>query len=66
MDVTQDLIYITSRYFYSKLLMTLFSNYTAQKCERKLRIWSHLLKKSLTENFFFCAALMMPIESNIL
>ena len=28
------------------------------KCEqirRKLRIWSHLLKKSLLENFIFCA-----------
>ena len=28
------------------------------KCDqirRKLRIWSHLLKKSLMENFFFCA-----------
>ena len=28
------------------------------KCDqirRKLRIWSHLLKKSLTENFIFCA-----------
>ena len=27
------------------------------KCDqirRKLRIWSHLLKKSLMENFFFC------------
>ena len=22
---------------------------------RKLRIWSHLLKQSSTENFFFCA-----------
>ena len=31
---------------------------TAQKHEhytRKLRIWSHLLKKSLMENFIFCA-----------
>ena len=30
------------------------------KCDqirRKLRIWSRLLKKSLTENFIFCAAL---------
>ena len=29
------------------------------KCDqirRKLRIWSHLLKKSLMENFTFCAA----------
>ena len=28
------------------------------KCDqigRKLRIWSHLLKKLLTENFIFCA-----------
>ena len=28
------------------------------KCDQirtKLRIWSHLLKKSLTENFIFCA-----------
>ena len=28
------------------------------KCDqvrRKLRIWSHLLKKSLMENFIFCA-----------
>ena len=24
--------------------------------QRKLRIWSHLLKKSLMENFIFCAA----------
>ena len=30
------------------------------KCDqirRKLRIWSHLLKKSLTKNFIFCAVL---------
>ena len=24
----------------------------------KLRIWSHLLKKSLTENFIFCAVIL--------
>ena len=32
--------------------------YFFSKCEqihRKLRIWSHLLKKSLMENFIFCA-----------
>ena len=31
------------------------------KCDqirRKLRIWSHLLKKSLIENFIFCAVIM--------
>ena len=35
------------------------------KCDqirRKLRIWSHLLKKSLMENFLFCAVL--PVKSN--
>ena len=30
-----------------------FNVFTAQKM--KLRIWSHLLKKSLMENFIFCA-----------
>ena len=25
---------------------------------RKLRIWSHLLKKSLMENFIFCAVIV--------
>ena len=54
-----------------QLFLLLMSNTTAtiqkvkfsikdffSKCDqirRKLRIWSHLLKKSLTENFFFCA-----------
>ena len=27
---------------------------------RKLRIWSHLLKKSLMENFIFCAVRDVP------
>ena len=33
----------------------------SSKCDqirRKLRIWSHLLEKSLMENFFFCAVLL--------
>ena len=33
----------------------------SSKCDqihRKLWIWSHLLKKSLTENFIFCAVLL--------
>ena len=32
----------------------------SSKCDqirRKLRIWSHLLEKSLMENFIFCAVL---------
>ena len=46
-----------------------FSNkYFFRKCDqfrRKLRIWSHLLKKSLIENFIFCAVTiptLMDIE----
>ena len=33
----------------------------SSKCDqirRKLRIWSHLLEKSLMENFIFCALLI--------
>ena len=29
----------------------------SDRIRRKLRIWSHLLKKSLMENFIFCAVL---------
>ena len=42
--------------------------YFFRKCDqfcRKLRIWSHLLKKSLMENFIFCAVTiptLMDIE----
>ena len=35
------------------------------KCDqirRKLRIWSHLLKKSLMENFIFCAVIKAMFE----
>ena len=38
--------------------MKIFINDFFIKCDqihRKLRIWSHLLKKSLMENFIFCA-----------
>ena len=36
------------------------------KCDQicsKQQIWSHLLKKSLTENFIFCATLKTNIKS---
>ena len=31
------------------------SNFSEEKICRKLRIWPHLLEKSLTKNFIFCA-----------
>ena len=37
------------------------------KCDqirRKLRIWSHLLKKSLMENFIFCAVGIETLETS--
>ena len=36
------------------------------KCDqirRKLQIWSHLLKKSVMENFIFCAVLVITIQA---
>ena len=35
------------------------------KCDQKLRIWSDLLKKSLMENFIFCAVLVKCRKSPI-
>ena len=37
------------------------------KCDQiliKLRIWSHLLKKSLMENFVFCVVMTLNVEKN--
>ena len=64
------LIYISS--IGSLGILAFLWYYTAQKMKfsikdffskgdqirRKLRIWSHLLKKSLMENFIFCAVLV--------
>ena len=39
------------------------------KCDQirwKLRIWSHLLKKSLMENFIFCAVIMPLFDRQLL
>ena len=38
------------------------------KCDqirRKLRIWSHLLMKSLLENFIFCGVSVLQISENL-
>ena len=37
-----------------------FSKY--DQIRRKLRIWSHLLKKSLMENFFFVQSHFLPLQ----
>ena len=40
-----------------------------RKCDqigRKLRIWSHLPKKSLMENFIFCAVTHIPNTNTLL
>ena len=41
-----------------------FSKY--DQIRRKLRIWSHFLKKSLLENFIFCAVWQLIILSKII
>ena len=52
------------RYYYLEIVIAqevkFFINDFFSKCDqipRKLRIWSHLLRKSLIENFIFCAVL---------
>ena len=66
-------VHLTREYLYMYIAQTpkISLHYTAQKMKfsiknffskydesrRKLRIWSHLLKKSLLENFIFCAVL---------
>ena len=37
---------------------------TVQKENRKLRIWSHLLKKPLMENFIFCTVKLFKSDQN--
>ena len=39
-----------------------------RKCDqicRKLRIWLHLLKKSLTENFIFCVVWIVSCSKKV-
>ena len=48
--LNQILFFFCLLYFPPKRLL---KSYVA-KIRRKLRIWSHLLKKSLIENFIFC------------
>ena len=52
--------YITAQEM--KFSITDFFSKCDQIC-RKLRIWSHLLKKSLMENFIFCAVLQVFLSS---
>ena len=63
--------YVKTEWIYEKVLKKIYL-LTAQKIKfsikdffrkwdqirRKLRIWSHLLKESLMENFIFCAVLV--------
>ena len=45
--------------------MKFFINDFFSKCDqirKKLRIWSHLRKKSLMENFIFCAGYVIHAE----
>ena len=45
-------------------MMDFFS--TCEQISRKLRIWSHLLKKSLMENFNFCAVYLEHCQASLI
>ena len=47
-----------------KLTLWKSTSETFNSCRRNLRIWSHLLKKSLMENFVFCAVMTLNVEKN--
>ena len=50
--MVKDFIYCTKNKVF---IQDFFSKF--DQIDRKLRIWSHLLKKSLMENFIFCAVI---------
>ena len=37
---------------------------TFDQISRKLQIWSHLMKKSLMENFIFCAMTILGLQES--
>ena len=59
---------IPLQYFTATTQKMKFSiKYFFSKCDqirRKLRIWSHLLKKSLMENFIFCAVCLAKFNGH--
>ena len=51
--------------FFTAQKMKFFTEDFFSKCDqirRKLWIWPHLLKKSLLENFIFCAVIMLNVS----
>ena len=59
MDYCADCIYTAQKMKFS--IKDFFIKY--DQIRRKLRIWSHLLKKSLMENFIFCAVVSLVFNS---
>ena len=55
--MSMSLLYCTKKMKFS--VKDLFSK--CDQIRRKLRIWSHLLKKFLKENFIFCAVLVLEL-----
>ena len=58
-SLKQFRVYEISYYAAQKMKLSIKNLFS--KCDqirRELRIWSHLLKKSLMENFIFCAVLL--------
>ena len=61
----QIALLVDERKFYTAQEMKYSIKDFFSKCDQIrnfLRIWSHLLKKSLMENFIFCAVLVMSNE----
>ena len=59
MDYCADCIYTAQKMKFS--IKDFFIKY--DQIRRKLRIWSHLLKKSLMETLFFCTLLQLTTKT---
>ena len=57
--ILQELVVVHKIHYIKKMKFSI--KYFFSKCDqirRKLQIWSHLVKKSLMENFIFCAVMI--------
>ena len=56
--------YVNYDYTAQKMMFSIKDFFSKRnQIRRKLRIWSHLLKKSLTENIIFCTVLLLALQN---
>ena len=57
--------YVNYDYTAQKMMFSIKDFFSKRnQIRRKLRIWSHLLKKSLMENIIFCTVLLLALQNH--